>query len=324
MTGDLDSPPAPPAPYQDLPSPRSDDGNSVTYSEVDESNEDVVRDEIPDNNPYPNPQTEEERFVRDDYGETRSRHVVYSPISDQEQESRGQLEIGPVSQFRPPKPNIDPTLAPAQFEAESWVPGDKAVDSRNHVPSNDDSMWYLRHYGHREDSMIGRGVLNTQSEQDRRYDIRRLRDRLYQSRELHPANEIRMRLLQTREQFIVELVNVRRALVRWVVYLQHRLLHDPDFDALTYLDQNSHPDVVLAQYHEQLTMVCTGLGINLNPSQGGETDEAVLSASKPLIWPTVEVVQPVVADQPVTQVHLFTLALTAVEDQDISLRMSSP
>ena len=62
----------------------------------------------------------------------------------------------------------------------------------------------------------------------------------------------------------------------------------------------------------------------MNSSQVGEIDEAVLPASKPLIWLTVEVDQPVVVDHQVTQVHLFTLALTAAEDQDISLRMSSP
>ena len=65
-------------------------------------------------------------------------------------------------------------------------------DSRNHVPSNDDPMWFLRHYGHPEDSMIGRGVLVNPPENDRRADIRLPRNNIYKSKELYPANEIRI------------------------------------------------------------------------------------------------------------------------------------
>ena len=66
------------------------------------------------------------------------------------------------------------------------------------------------------------------------------------------AHKLRTEGLRTNEDYLQELTYLRRELINWVYYLQHRVMTEGNFDAMVYLEEQGHPDLIMASYHDWL------------------------------------------------------------------------
>ena len=118
--------------------------------------------------------------------------------------------------------NIESTRSEVKYPALHYMGVQQ--DSKYYIPSNDDSMWFLRNLGQSDDQTIWLSVLRHDHHDNRRDEIRNQRQELYSgSSELHRANQIRINLLQAREQFEAEMVQgMKRPRSEIVIRYVHR------------------------------------------------------------------------------------------------------